>query len=241
MVDTTRQNNFLLVSEVKGITPSVASEFSTDDAYDAFKALRFGWSDGRPVCVCGSEKVYEFTSRRIFKCAKCGTQFTASNNTIFHARKLPYQTTIRALSISIHDPQNANQLSIQTGINYRTASSLIKNFRFFAGNIVPQTRELQWPFIKRDLRGSPTLGEKLMVSVNTAVPNNIPEQIRADVCQDLIVGILAGDLSEYDLNAQVKTYIRKHYKSCEFNKFRDFSFDQEVPGFDGLRWDEILA
>lgn len=49
----------------------------------------------------------------------------------------------------------------------------------------------------------------LMVLVNAAVPKMLPDHIRADICQDLIVDILAGDISVEEIKHNVKDYSRK--------------------------------
>lgn len=231
------QGNFKLLPHVKAITPRDAASMRGDDAYEAFKAIRWGWRDGRPDCKCGGERLYEYTARSIFKCAKCGRQFSATSGTTFNARKLPFTTIISALAITLHDATNARQLGIRAGVTYKTSTTLLKSFRLFSGNVAVQTRDKCWPYLSRE----PNDADALIMRVSAAVPKTMPEQVRADVCQDLILGVLAGDFTEADLTAQVSRYIRQHYKTVEFNRFRDFSFDQPVPGTDGLRWDEVVA
>lgn len=234
-----KQANFLLTPPIKELRPSDVVSLNTDDAYEAFKELRWGWCDGQATCSCGSTKIYEYGSRNIFKCPRCGKQFSASSGTIFHARKLPHKVIIHALSIRVHDPMNAYQLCQELEIQYKTSVQLTRTFNLFAGNIKPTTKELNWPFIVNETAPSND-SEALVLEVSKAVPHGIPEQIRADVCQDLILGVLEGHFTIDDIKKQIRSHITKHYKACEFNKFRDLSFDQPVPRTEGLRWDEIL-
>ena len=59
--------------------------------------------------------------------------------------------------------------------------------------------ELFYPFLMHDPKD--TDGGDLVVRVNNAVPKGLPEQIRADICQDIIVAILSGELSESELDS----------------------------------------
>lgn len=52
----------------------------------------------------------------------------------------------------------------------------------------------------------------LMMLVNAAVPKQLPDHIRADICQDLIVDILAGDISADDVKHNLKSYSRKVFE-----------------------------
>lgn len=52
----------------------------------------------------------------------------------------------------------------------------------------------------------------MMMLVNQAVPKFLPEHIRADICQDLIVGLLSGDISADEVKGSVKTYSRKVFE-----------------------------
>ncbi len=232
-----RQANFLLLSEVKNLTPSDVLSFNSDDSYDAFKVLRWGWADGTPHCLCGSISLYEYNSRKIFKCKVCGIQFSVSSRTTFHARKLSYRDILHGLSLTIHEPSNVHQLSLEMDINYRTAHRLAKNFRMFAGNIRPDPRDNRWPFLRR---APQTEFEHMMMRVAQEIPHEWPEQVRGDVGQELIAGLIAADFAEEQLKSQIKKYIRLHYRSVEFNKFRDVSLNAPVPGTDGMPWDDIL-
>jgi hypothetical protein len=57
-------------------------------------------------------------------------------------------------------------------------------------------------------------GIDLLIDVYNAVPRQIQETLREDICQDIVVAILEGRLSRSDLKnpATVKEYINKNYR-----------------------------
>jgi hypothetical protein len=68
---------------------------------------------------------------------------------------------------------------------------------------------LLYPFLIHDA-GRPE--HDLLKKVNAAVPKGLSPDLRADICQDLIVGILCGDFSEDDLALPAKEMTRRIYK-----------------------------
>lgn len=79
-----------------------------------------------------------------------------------------------------------------------------------------------------------------MVMVSNSMPPNIPEQVRADVGQEMVLGLIAGDFTEEQLRQQFRKYLNAHYKAVEFDKFKHLSLDQPVPGTDRMTWFEVL-
>lgn len=67
----------------------------------------------------------------------------------------------------------------------------------------------------------PDEGAELVALINKAVPSYLPPDIRADVCQDIIVGVLSGDLERANVVDHVQKYISDHFRG------RDWKF---VPG-----------
>jgi len=51
---------------------------------------------------------------------------------------------------------------------------------------------------------------------NKLVPKTLPHDIRADVCQELIVSILAGDITRDQAHDHVQKHIGRVFKSVEF-------------------------
>lgn len=67
------------------------------------------------------------------------------------------------------------------------------------------------------------------MTVNSAVSKRLPNDARADVCQDLLLAILEGDLNVCDLIPAVQPAIRR--RQDMFSVFRTVSLDAPV-GFD---------
>jgi transposase-like protein len=87
--DMMMSQHFLLSAAARTLSLAKVMRMSDDQAYDAFKAIRWAATDGDPICPkCGGYVVWEFKARRIFKCKECGGQFSVTSGTIFASRKL---------------------------------------------------------------------------------------------------------------------------------------------------------
>lgn len=64
----------------------------------------------------------------------------------------------------------------------------------------------------------------LMMEVNKAVPAHLPDWLRADICQDLIVAVLSGDITRDQIADGVKGYARKVFEMHPI-KYGPFSLD----------------
>lgn len=84
-----------------------------------------------------------------------------------------------------------------------------------------------------------TATHHLLETVHHLVPDRLPREIRADVCQDLIVAVLVGDISIDNLKDQVPAYVKKVFKMFPI-KYGHLSLDQVVSGTDGLTLMETL-
>lgn len=124
-------------------------------------------------------------------------------------------------------------------INYRTAWAVSKKMMLFGGCSVIRTRERMWPFLDMESE-RPDKGRDLIAKVNAVIPKSFPEQVRADLAQDMILGVLAGDMTEADLAKSIPKYWTKYYKGYD-NRFACLSWDQPVPGTDGQRWDDKIS
>lgn len=83
---------------------------------------------------------------------------------------------------------------------------------------------LLYPFLIHDA-GRPE--HNLLKKVNAAVPRGLSPDLRADVCQDLVVGILCGDFSEDNLELPAKEMIRRVYKMFP-TKYGPISLDAKM-------------
>jgi hypothetical protein len=96
---------------------------------------------------------------------------------------------------------------------------------------------LVYPFLVHD-GGRPE--HVLLRKVNAAIPRHFSPDLRADMCQDLIVGILCGDFSEDDLLLPAKEMTRKVLKMFP-TKYGPLSLDAEIPGTDGFRLIDTIS
>lgn len=92
---------------------------------------------------------------------------------------------------------------------------------------------LYYPYLAHDPKKSD--GEDLVVLANKLVPKGLPHDIRADVCQELIISILSGEITRDQAHDHVHKHIGRVFKSVEF-KFTPagykFSMDAKISGFD---------
>lgn len=94
-----------------------------------------------------------------------------------------------------------------------------------------QAAQISYPFLIHD-GGRPE--HALLRAVNAAVPRHIMGDLRADICQDLVVGILCGDFEQDDLTLPSKEIIKRVRKMFP-EKYGPMSLDAILPGTDSLR------
>lgn len=99
-----------------------------------------------------------------------------------------YQQFCAPWRVSLHPDFDANAEKPETGI-----------------------RNLYYPYLAHDPKNEDD-GRALVLLANQVVPEWLPEQIRADVCQDLIVGIMAGDVNPERADDFVIGYMRRIYR-----------------------------
>jgi hypothetical protein len=69
-------------------------------------------------------------------------------------------------------------------------------------------------------------GAHLVELVNSAVPDRIPDEARADICQALLLSILEGDLKVENLSSAVRPAINKRY--VMFSTLKTLSLDARI-------------
>lgn len=92
------------------------------------------------------------------------------------------------------------------------------------GERAAERPQLVYPFLIHD-GGKPE--HILLRKVNAAIPRHFSPDLRADMCQDLIVGILCGDFAEDDLLLPAKEMTRKVLKMFP-TKYGPFSLDAKI-------------
>ncbi len=124
--------HFLLSTKARTLSLAQVMRLSDDEAYAALKAIRFTENNGEAFCQkCGCVAVYEYKSRRIFKCKGCGSQFSVTSGTIFASRKLEIRDILAAIAIFVNGAKghSALQLSRDLDVQYRTAFVLSHKLR----------------------------------------------------------------------------------------------------------------
>ncbi len=69
-------------------------------------------------------------------------------------------------------------------------------------------------------------GAELLIAINNLVPRSLPEAIRADVCQEIALDVLLGNLNIANLAATVGHYIKSAYKFPLIRSRKFVSLDQ---------------
>jgi transposase-like protein len=105
---------------------------SEQEAFDTFKAIRWADNGGDPFCPrCGCVAIYQYNTRRIFKCKACAAQFSVTTGTIFASRKLDLRDILAAIAIFVNGAKghSALQLSRDLDVQYKTAFVLSHKIR----------------------------------------------------------------------------------------------------------------
>jgi len=105
---------------------------SDEEAHATFKAIRWAGNGGEPFCPhCGCVAVYEYKTRRIFRCQGCLKQFSVTSGTIFASRKLAIRDILAAIAIFVNGAKgySALQLSRDLDVQYKTAFVLAHKLR----------------------------------------------------------------------------------------------------------------
>lgn len=123
---------------------------SEEEAEDAIVALRYVETDGEPFCdKCGCLVTYRISrtvknpktgatrKRRLFKCANCLKQFSATSGTIFHSRKLEHRDILFAIALYTNGAKGKAALHMcrDANINFKTAFVLEQKIREALGKL----------------------------------------------------------------------------------------------------------
>lgn len=106
-----------------------------------------------------------------------------------------------------------------------------KREKHLTGGNVKQQASIVYPFLIHD-GGKPE--HDLLRRVNAAVPKYLDPELRADICQDIIVGILCGDFAEDNLTLPAKEMTKRVQKMFP-TKYGPLSLDAIMPGTDDFR------
>jgi hypothetical protein len=126
--------HFLLSTKARTLSLAQVMRLSDQEAYDAFKAIRFASNGGEAFCPkCGAMDLYSLPKRSMWRCKakECGCQFSVTSGTIFAARKLSIRDILAAIAIFTNGAKgvSALQLSRDLDVQYKTAFVMAHKLR----------------------------------------------------------------------------------------------------------------
>src|SRR5215217_8991784 len=118
--------HFLLSAAARTLSLKAIYQGGEDQAYAAFRKLRWPETDGQPVCPrCGCLDVYEITTRRKFKCAACYYQFSVTSRTIFASRKMAFVDLLAAICIIVNGAKGLSALQLARDIDCQHKTAFV--------------------------------------------------------------------------------------------------------------------
>lgn len=127
-----RPNNFLKTAAARTLSLSSVMRMTDEEAFAAFRALRWPETAGEPVCpVCGCLDHYTTARPRTWKCKGCTKIFTVTTDTLFHARKMAMRDILAAIALFVNGASGASalRLSRELNIQHKTAFVLLHKLR----------------------------------------------------------------------------------------------------------------
>ncbi len=124
--------HFLLSSAARSLSLATVVRMSDEEAWNAFKAIRWSDTQGEPVCPrCGCVDSYTYKTRKVFRCRGCSHQYTVTSGTIFASRKMPIRDYLLAIAIFVNGAKghSALQLSRDLDCQYKSAYVLAMKLR----------------------------------------------------------------------------------------------------------------
>jgi transposase-like protein len=124
--------HFLLSAQARTLSLKAIYAAGEDRAYETFCKLRWPETDGEAVCPhCGGLDAYKITTRRRFKCAACGKQFSVTSGTILASRKMAFVDLLAAICIVANAAKgiSALQLARDIDVQHKTAFVLAHKIR----------------------------------------------------------------------------------------------------------------
>ena len=124
--------HFLLSAKARTLSLKTVYKMGEQQAYKAFRAMRWPETDGEPVCPrCGCVDAYDITTRQRFKCKGCYHQFSVTSGTIFASRKMDFTDLLAAIVIFVNGAKgmSALQMSRDLDCQYKTAFVLAHKLR----------------------------------------------------------------------------------------------------------------
>lgn len=231
---------------------------SEEKAYAGFCRYRWPETGGLPICPrCGSDRYYELKNRRKFCCNECRLQYSATSGTIFHSRKLSYQDIMAGIEAA-NSYITASTLSLAKALDseWRTvsilkqkAATLLSSEQFPGRDETwrekrkqrrprPVRRMTYWPYLAE---GHVESGTDLLHFADRLVPKGIPDFLRADMCQEIIVSLLSGEMTKAEISPKwIRHQIARVYRAYDL-KYETVSLDVPIAVDSEMTFKELLT
>lgn len=124
--------HFLLSAKARTLSVRKVMELTDDQAFEAFKEVRWGAGDEVSCPVCGTiGKHYFKVTRKQWQCKDCRHTFSVTSGTIFAFHKLPIRVYLAAIAVYTNAVKgiSALQLGRDLGVQYKTAFVLAHKIR----------------------------------------------------------------------------------------------------------------
>jgi transposase-like protein len=113
---------------------TIQQQFPNDEICLTFlEVQRWGENHEKRACPhCGAVKTYQFSDKKLYKCAVCRKQFTATVSTIFEGSHVPLHKWFWAifLNTSLKKGLSSVQLSKYLSITQKTAWFMLQRIRY---------------------------------------------------------------------------------------------------------------
>lgn len=182
----------------------------------------------RTCALCGESKLpYEFSFedraklRLKRRCKACLSARTRAWNAGHAARRRTYQREY----YQRHRPRLDEAQSRWRAANPEKAAAIrreaARRWRARHPRVIPSPLPLLYPYGVRVEVG----GAELVLLINGLVPRGLPESIRADVCQELALLVLSGEVAVGRLVEHVSACVRAQYRFLPSKRHLSISGD----------------
>ena len=120
-------SHFLLSAKARTLSLGSVMRMTDEEAETAFAAIRWGATDGKPVCPhCECPIVYECrrpNGAARFRCKACRKDFSVTSSTLFAHHKLPLRSYLATIAIFCNEVKGKSALALSRDLDvqYKTA------------------------------------------------------------------------------------------------------------------------
>jgi transposase-like protein len=125
--------SFRLTPQARTIDYGWLHALTEENSYEFCKKIRFRENKGEPYCPgCGSTRAYVMATRKgYWSCGDCRKQYSITNGTIFHSRKLPFLKLVKTVYAFADCAKgtSACELGLKQDLDYKTIWVLLMKIR----------------------------------------------------------------------------------------------------------------